>query len=111
MLEEDRDESKCNPFVLYLKEAAKASAEDASIHSISRDGTDFAICREMALKLAGDDDGLAEGILDGSVLLHEMPREYLEPGAADARLAWLRAEMGKVIEMRARAIPAELLFE
>src|SRR5208337_5433187 len=61
-IEPDYNESKHNPFVVYLKEAAPADAGVASIRGFDRSSSEFDVCREDALKLADGDEELATSI-------------------------------------------------
>ena len=85
----DYDEGEHNPFVLYLRQASPA-APLASLSRFDRSSTEYEVCREDALKLADGHEDLADSILDGVAMLHDMPRDLLDPDAGDARTAWLR---------------------
>ena len=92
-IESDYDKSEHNPFVVYLRQAAPADAGVAAMRRFDRHSGEFNVCREDALKLAGGDAELAASIVDGEVMLHTMPRELLNAGAVDARIAWLREQV------------------
>ncbi len=77
---------------MHLKEAAAASSGGPSIETFGRHWTSYKVCDEYAMKLAGGDEELAESILNGHVLLHEIPRQLLRTDAIVARQAWLREE-------------------
>ena len=48
-----------------------------------------AVCREEALALAGSEEPLADGLLHGWALIHEMPRHLLKEKALAERIAWM----------------------
>jgi transcriptional regulator with XRE-family HTH domain len=86
------NENEHNPFAVYLKEAAPADTDVASLSGFDRNSSDFHVCREDALKLVGGDQELATSIVDGEVLLHTMKRELPNDDDIDARIAWLRGK-------------------
>jgi transcriptional regulator with XRE-family HTH domain len=98
-VEREYDEGVHNPFVLHLREAASAGAGGASIQYFDRSAAHFSVCREDAMTIAGGDRKLAERIMQGWAMLHEMPRELASDDAAEARIAWLNE---KVVEQEAR---------
>lgn len=92
-IESDYDKSEHNPFVVYLRQAAPADAGVAAMRRFDRHSSEFNVCREDALMLTGGDAELAASIVDGEVVLHTMPRELLNHGAIDKRIAWLREQV------------------
>lgn len=90
------DAAEHNPFVLHLKQASPADTEVASIGRFGRHSVEFSVCREDALKLAGGEGELADGIVNGWVMLNEMPRDLVGDDAAEARMAWLREKVDAV---------------
>lgn len=82
-IEPDYEESKHNPFVVYLQEATRAYADIASIRGFSRSSSDFDVCREDALELAGNNEELAKSFVDGKVILHKWLREEQDALFAD----------------------------
>ncbi len=88
-LKGDYDPELDNPFVSSLRDAA-ADRIKAKIDAFSRDEVAFKICGADAVKLAGGDGTLAMSILNGWVLVHEIPRELLAETAIDARVEWLK---------------------
>lgn len=92
-IETEYNESQHNPFAVYLKEAAPA---DSSIRGFDRSSSEFDVCRDDAMKLAGgdlpDSEDLAKSIIEGEVALHKMPSESLNDDAVAPRVAWLRGE-------------------
>jgi transcriptional regulator with XRE-family HTH domain len=84
------NERQYNPFVLHLKEACPTEAGVAEIHDFDRSSIEFDVCYQDALKLTGGDEELANGIVNGEIMLHKMPRELFNNDAADARISWLR---------------------
>jgi hypothetical protein len=100
---------KHNPFVTYLKEAVSEKKNLAEISYFgSWASTVCRVCQEDASALVGGDEELAECILEGGIQIHEMPRELLEKGATDARIAWMRP---KLEEWRARKAEESRLLE
>jgi transcriptional regulator with XRE-family HTH domain len=87
------DAAEHNPFVLHLKQASPADTSVASIGRFGRHDVEFSVCREDALKLAAGEAELADGIVNGWVLLNEMPRDLLGDDAAEARTTWLREKV------------------
>jgi transcriptional regulator with XRE-family HTH domain len=79
-----------NPFLLHLQEAGQKTVGITSIELFDRDSTRFTVCRDEVIKIAGGDENLAERIMWGWAILHEMPRELLAEDAEQARIAWLR---------------------
>lgn len=93
-VEEDYAAEEHNPFVTHLKEAASHFGDIAEIDSLDvRDVTSYRVCRENAIKLAGGDEALADGILSGWVQLHEMPRDLLKDKATAERVKWMRSKV------------------
>lgn len=89
VIEPHDDESRYNPFVVYLKEAMRVDDGVASIRSFDRNTIEFDVCYQDALKQAGDNKELAQSIIDGEVMLHKMLRELPNDAAVEARIAWL----------------------
>ena len=89
----DYDADEDNPFVSDLKDMVERTAATAGgiaeISSFSRDRTDFQVCGQEALDLAGGDKELAQGILSGWAPIHEM-RELLGSDQLPQRILWLR---------------------
>lgn len=103
----DYDEGADNPLVVYLREVAAGVPGVESVDRYDgRYGTEYRVCRDEALALAGGDVTLAEDILDGCVALHEMPRELFKKASAE-RVAWLRQKSEEARE-RADKFFAEL---
>jgi transcriptional regulator with XRE-family HTH domain len=92
------DEAEDNPFVAWLKEQLDERKDIAEVSYFDRGSTSYRVCRRDASVLTGGDQEFAERILEGWVLLHEMPRELLEKGATSARTEWLRAKLEAVRE-------------
>lgn len=88
-LKSDYDPELDNPFVASLRDAA-ADRIKAKIDAFSRDEVAFKVCGADAVKLAGGDGTLAMSILNGWVLIHEIPRELLAETATEARVGWLK---------------------
>jgi hypothetical protein len=89
--DEDRnyDENSENPFVNHLHEIAAAHA-DISISEIGPGATYYTVGEAVATELTAGDERLARGILNGWVLIHEIPRELLKKDAVHVRVEWLR---------------------
>ena len=101
----DYDPDEHNPFVVSLQEEAP-NPELATITRFSRTDTASEVCPAEAMKLAGDNADLADGIIHGWAPLYEMPRELLSKDAVERRLAWLRT---KASEHEAIPGPMDLL--
>jgi transcriptional regulator with XRE-family HTH domain len=91
-IEPDYDEDAHNPFVASLQAEAEKLGGAAVIERFGRTDTTFHVCAEDALKLAGEDNDLADAILSGRVVIHKMPRELFDAGATEARMTWLREQ-------------------
>ena len=90
-IQESYDAAEHNPFVTYLKEASSKYSSVIEIKSFHGHGlTNYVVCREDAMKLAGGDEVIAHGILVGWVQLHEIPRELLKDDAITKRMEWMR---------------------
>jgi hypothetical protein len=63
------------------------------IDSVDRSSVNFYVCDEDALNLAGGNRELADAIINGWVMLHEMPRALFGGESAEARTAWLREKV------------------
>jgi transcriptional regulator with XRE-family HTH domain len=85
------DEDEDNPFVAYLKELA--ANHGAAIDVFGPRSTWYRVCQAEANDLAGEDERLANGILNGWVLIHDMPRELLKKDAVSERLEWMRPKI------------------
>jgi transcriptional regulator with XRE-family HTH domain len=83
------DENSENPFVTHLHELA-AAHDDISISEIGPGATEYTVGEALAAELTGGDERLARGILNGWVLIHEIPRELLKKDAVQERVEWLR---------------------
>lgn len=93
-VEPDYDAGIHNPFVTHLREAALTHGEVVEIVSFDgRDDTSYRVCREDALKLAGGDEALADGILSGWAQLHEMERSLFKDEATAERLKWMQEKV------------------
>jgi hypothetical protein len=82
------DDDEDNPFVAYLKELATAY-EHIVVAAVGPTRTDYEVGRSEALDLAGGDERLAKGLIDGTVLIHEIPRNLLGKEVAAKRVEWL----------------------
>lgn len=100
---EDYSEDEHNPFAAFLRSlAAELVALEAPIEidKVSRAQTEYKLGREHALVLADGNEALAEGILDGSLPLHELPSELRRGDKKTARLEWLRQKAAEWHEAR-----------
>jgi transcriptional regulator with XRE-family HTH domain len=89
---EEYNEEKDNPFSAYLKELAEAH-EDIAVEAVGPTRTEYEVGRSEAIELAGGDERLAEGLLNGWGLIHEIPRNLLGKGAVSERVEWLRRKV------------------
>jgi transcriptional regulator with XRE-family HTH domain len=88
-----------NPFVIHLKRLAEENGCRVEIEALERDEEPrFTILRDEALRLACGDEVLAEAILQGDIMLTDIPGELLEEEQREERLRWLR-------QKRATAVP------
>lgn len=89
-----------NPFISYLREMARPyDAEDlVGFTKRASSSTDnmptYELFRKDARALAGGDEELTEAIMDGRILLHEMPAALRKSSSQD-RQAWLREQLDK----------------
>lgn len=84
-----------NPFAAFLRKMAVDVSEHSpeqrvEVLGVGRHSVNYEVCQDFAHQISNGDEWLTSNILDGSVALHEMPRAYLEPGAEQARMAWLK---------------------
>lgn len=86
---DDYEQAEHNPFVLSLREEATDPGIAKIDYFLGMD-CDFRICRKDAVRIADGDLELAEGILCGHVLIHEMPTALMDDTATAERLVWLR---------------------
>jgi transcriptional regulator with XRE-family HTH domain len=83
-----------NPFALFLNGLANATAGVAEFDGCDWDlPAEYRVCRKEAILLAGGDSDLADHILDGDVLLNEMPKEIRDVGKDKERTEWLRSKL------------------
>jgi transcriptional regulator with XRE-family HTH domain len=83
-----------NPFAVFLNSVVSELGDVASFEGFSPiDYPFYRVCPEEASRLVGGDKELTEAILNGAVLLSEMPKE-LHGLFADneKRIAWVRAQ-------------------
>ena len=84
------------PFVTFLKKLAESTDGAASFEDWL-ESPSFKVCADRALQLVGGEEELAEGILDGDIPLHEIPKEL--KANTPERTEWFR---GKLQEARDR---------
>ncbi|MBU6497182.1 MAG: helix-turn-helix transcriptional regulator [Rhodospirillales bacterium] len=109
-VEESYDDARDNPFVVSLRE----SADGLGIGEIDRfwpGETEYCICRAEAVAFAGGDEEIAEFILDGSILIREVPVELLKKGAEGPRTAWLRAKAEEIRALRANSLTLDEVLD
>lgn len=97
--DEDYDENEGNPFVSYLRELASQQV-DVTIDSFGPTDTSYRVGTAEALELTGGAEDLAAGLLDGFLLIHEIPKNLLAKEAVSERVEWIRPK----IEAARRAI-------
>jgi transcriptional regulator with XRE-family HTH domain len=88
---QEYDESNDNPFVRYLRELASSIGAVAEIESLApKYFTSYQVCRDEAIRLAGGDESLADGVLNGWALIHKMPPDLIRQEASAQRVEWMR---------------------
>lgn len=99
--DETFDSEKENPFARYLKSLSASTDGVANLDGLnSRYLTSYEVCRDQALKLAGDDENLADEILNGFAVIHKIPRELLKEDATAARVEWIRSTLAPILKAR-----------
>lgn len=88
----DFDDELRNPFAVFLHGLVQELDAPAKVEGITATHAAYALCPDIALAVAGGDETLSEGILDGSIPLHEMPHDLLSRAASRDRMEWLRAK-------------------
>jgi transcriptional regulator with XRE-family HTH domain len=95
-IREEYDESEHNPFTGFLKQLAAGLSEQAEFEWMWAASTPYyEICRELAMKLVGDDQKAADAVLSGQAPLHELPQELKGKDKGSERAKWARAEAEK----------------
>lgn len=90
-----------NVFSDFLSELADEIGGGAVFnHYMWRDYPEYRICQEEASHLVGEDEGLAEKIVQGDIPLHEMPKELSHWGFTKSkeRAEWARARLRELQE-------------
>lgn len=92
---DDFDEECDNPFVVHIRERCQRVAnegyEDANLEAISRwGGPVYELGRNEAKALAGEDEDLANALIQGHVPLAKMPKELLKADRVSDRQEWIR---------------------
>jgi transcriptional regulator with XRE-family HTH domain len=83
-----------NPFAVFLESLANDIEGDTTFDEYAMGGFPFyRVCPEDALDLVGGDAELADAILDGRIVLHQMPKELCEPVKTKERVEWARAKL------------------
>jgi transcriptional regulator with XRE-family HTH domain len=106
-IEEDLDsddyyEWADNPFATYLRSMASELGDLAQFDGWGSYGhPEYRICRDQVLKLMAGDEVAAEALLDGTVGLHELPKELRASDRLEERAQWVR---DRADEERARIV-------
>jgi transcriptional regulator with XRE-family HTH domain len=88
-----------NPFARYLRELSASTGGVANPDELSSGRfAGYEVCREQAITLAGGDESLAGEILNGSVVIHKIPRELLKKTAD--RVEWIRSALAPILKAR-----------
>lgn len=109
--DENYDENENNPFVSYLRELASQQV-DVTIDSFGPADTSYRVGTAEALELTGGAEDLATGLLDGFLLIHEIPKNLLAKEAVSERVEWIRPKIEAARRAREEwlnADPLELL--
>jgi transcriptional regulator with XRE-family HTH domain len=100
-----------NPFARFLTSVLDDLGDVVTFGGFSPiDYPDYRVCPEEALRFASGDEQLAESILDGSVVLSAMPKEFRDLGLynkKEERIAWMRAH----VEEQRKALLDSFLVE
>jgi len=95
----DYDYERDNPFASYLRKHAEVLGNQALVQVLDAstlqtgDMPDYELCRDEARVLAGGDEETAEALIDGNILIHEMPANLRNDGDSAARQAWLKEKL------------------
>ena len=108
VVNESYDAASDNPFVESLRESA-AGLEVAEIQGFWFDEPEYSVCRNDAVTFAGGDEEAAQMILDGRILVHEIPLELRRPDALERRRAWLRQKVE--MHLASRVVTLDELLE
>lgn len=82
-----------DPFTRFLRNLVMDFSDIAKFEEFLSDGTpSYEVCFETAAQLVGGDRDIAAMILQGSVLLNEMPKELRGLGMTKERADWVRAK-------------------
>lgn len=96
---ESYDDASDNPFVQSLRESA-AGLGVAEIEEFWPGKTEYRVCQDDAVIFAGGDEEAAQMLVDGRVLVHEIPAELRRPDALERRKAWLRQKVEEILPLR-----------
>ncbi len=80
------DVSRGEAFADYLK-ALTADDDDITITALDPTSTEYRLCRSEAIRLAGNDEEVAEWLLRGEVPIHQIPRGLTK---VEDRIEWMR---------------------
>jgi hypothetical protein len=81
-----------NPFFHQLNELAGSSGGEATIETACSSFFAYTVCPNEALALAGGQQELADDLVSGLALIHEIPRDLLAAERTEERVTWLRAQ-------------------
>ncbi len=89
------DVNAMDPFSVFLCDLV-ADFPDISFERWFSEGSpSYVVCSKAAARLVGGDDDIAAMILNGSVLLSEMPKEIRGREMTKERAEWVRAKAGE----------------
>lgn len=87
----DFDDDRRNPFAAFLLGLVANLGSNVDVDGISMTEARYKIGADLARAVAGQNEDLADSILDGSIPLHELPQNLLSRESTEECLAWLRA--------------------
>jgi hypothetical protein len=88
-----------NPFVAYLRGLTEEIGDPALVAVRGPGATDpfdlpdYELCRSLAQAIADGDEKIENGVVNGNVLLHEIPSHLRGKDAKEARMRWLREKV------------------
>jgi len=94
-----------NPFFHLLQELTNSIGGAAKMETASSTFSQYAVCPDEALMVAGGDQKIADELLCGTVLIHQIPRELMIEERRAERVEWLR---NQVAENEAKRPPLSL---
>lgn len=92
-LPESYEEAIDNPFAVFLRNLTEKMESLATFEEWEPESSPkYLVCRSKVVEYVAGDEVAADEILDGSVLLHKLPKELREKGMGEARAKWVHDE-------------------